>query len=154
MISLHQNRLWLCLPMAFLGLAFYIVQLCGQPPAYWQGNCGAVHVWSPVYRWTMSIHPAAFLGQGVAEIILLAVIIILLPIRLSRVLATWAALSYTLGAASWLRVYTSYWALFSLVFVPAILISWCLQQSLKGQQSHGEPTSDSAPRSEPEASHA
>jgi hypothetical protein len=154
MISLPQNRRWLCLPVAFLGLAFYIVQIWAQRPAYWQGDYAAAWSWSPVYRWTMSIHPAAFLGQGVVEIMLFSIIIILIPIRLSRVFSTWAALSYTLGTASWLRVSTSYWLLFSLVFVPAILISWSIQQSLRGQQSHGEATSDAAPSAESKASHA
>ena len=153
-ISPSRSKRWLALPIICLGLAFYAVQICAQRPAYWQGDYSVAWSWSPVYRWTMSLHPAAFLGQGVVEVMLLSFIILLLPLRLSAILSTWVAMSYTLGTASWLRVHTSYWLLFSLVFVPAILIVWSHQQTFKGQQTHGETTSDSAPSAGSEASHA
>lgn len=136
--SRNQGKGCLCWSLFCFGLSFYAYQLWCQPTQYWQGDYSAAHSWSPLSRWSMGIHPAAFLGQGVVELAILAGVILVMPLRVARVIYIWAMISYVLGIASWLRVHTNYWVLFSSVFVPAILISVSLQKASRSSQAPKE----------------
>jgi hypothetical protein len=111
-----RRLLGLCLAPVLVWSADCTLTLCGQSRAYWGGTdpritdgvtsllhySASVSELAPTSRYLLTVHPLAFLGGTVLEIVVLCLLMLLLPPRLALVISLAATLGHTWGATTWL----------------------------------------------------
>jgi hypothetical protein len=125
-----KNKLWLCLPIIVCNVLDKTVTLLGQPVEYWNSSYTIVNEWNPVARLLLTMHPLAYIISAIPELIIISILIILLPTRISKSLSIF----YTIGSAkafyNWMiNSLNSGWIIPNLLLViPSFLLVYAFEK--------------------------
>ena len=120
-----KHRIWLCLPPFVAQVFDATMTLSGQPAAYWDGDYSLMNEFNPIYRLFLNLHPLAFVLFHVILFGVLALIIILLPLTLSKALSIYLVIANTFAGFLWLRdLGVSIWIRYGLLIIPSILLTY------------------------------
>jgi hypothetical protein len=106
------------------------VTLLGQPDEYWRGSYYQVNEFNPVAHWALTIYPLVFVGYVIAECAFVSLLIIVLPLTLSKIFST----AWTIGSAkaiyNWLAgsLHAGWWISNFALFIPAIILVYACER--------------------------
>ena len=97
---MRSKNLWLCLPLAVTGLGDEFLTLLGN------NITGLGWGWetSPIWRWFLHRGALTFGLAFLGYLVVVGTIVMLAPVRLSKVLCVTMVLVHTYGLVSWLRL--------------------------------------------------
>ena len=133
-----KSKLWLCLPAITAEIFDATVTLLGQPDEYWKGSFYQVNEFNPMAHWALTIHPLVFAGYVIAECTFVSLLIVILPLTLSKIFST----AWTIGSAkaiyNWLAwtFHLGWWISNLALFVPAIILVYAFERCQKGMSPH------------------
>src|SRR5512138_463266 len=93
-IDSKTRKLWLCLPPIVGGLLDTTVTIMGQPTEYWNVSYTLANEANPIGRWFITMHPLAFVGYALLEMVIVSLLILLFDASVSKVLSAF----YTIGS--------------------------------------------------------
>lgn len=138
-----KEKLWLYLPVLVFGSTFYVLTLVYQSSSYWAGNYA--DAWATArWQWFLAVHPMAFVGGAIGELLIVLAVVLVLPTRIAKVFALWVALWQLFGVEDqlWGRINSTLF--YVLLFVPSTLIPVALSRSV----GHEDATEFSATKEE------
>src|SRR6185436_554431 len=100
-MSLDKRKLWLCLVPVGASLMDHIFTMAGQSREYWTGNYAAIRETAPHARWLLEQHPLVFVTACILYTLVYCAVIVLCPVRLSRILALALVIGHCWGIGSW-----------------------------------------------------
>lgn len=145
------NSLWLLLPPVAICALDFGLTLYGQSAEYWAGNYSSVNEVSPSFAYYLSIHPLVVVAAGLLWMAIFSVIILLLPERLTLILAIAIVIGHMWGSMTWIAYrLRSYQGCNVLCLTVAVLIVFAFK---KGQNSDGSSAFNWAVTGLPEWTH-
>ena len=129
-MKLDKRKFWMCLSPLFAGLTDYAFTIAGQGARYWNGHYHATREAAPHARWLLQQHPLLFLGAAALYIVCFCAAIVLLPLRLSRILAISLMIGHCWGVATWFQFYfNGYWSCILYFILCAALIAYSFERA-------------------------
>src|SRR3990172_6511852 len=96
------SKLWLCLPAIAGGILDTTVTLMGQPAEYWRTSYTLANEGNPLAIGFITFHPLAFVGYALVELVVVSLLIIMLPGRVSKVLSAFYTIGSTIQFYNWM----------------------------------------------------
>src|SRR5262249_34798100 len=132
-----KRRMWLCGPAVLFCLLDATLTLAGQDPEYWNGARTQGNEANPVGRGLLKWHERAFVGGIALGILGSTPATLRLPAPFAAATALSVAVGHTVGAATWLLMWTVTWP-WSLVAAIGLLVAadstiWFCWKRFRGQ---------------------
>lgn len=130
-------KLWLCLPIIACNILDKTMTLLGQPAEYWKTSYNLVNELNPIAHRLLTIHPLAFVISAIPELIIISILIILLPTRISKSVSVF----YTIGSSkafyNWMiNSLNSSWLIANLMLViPSFVLVYAFERLSKNKNS-------------------
>lgn len=140
-INVTKDRLWLCLPIVITDLIDVTVTMLGQPAEYWKGSYNLVREFNPFARWFMVIHPVGAAVYIVIDIVMISILIIILPMMISKVLSAFWAIGSAKAIYNWLvgPLHMGWWASNLAILIPTIILVYAFEKSSENRIRAGNP---------------
>ena len=124
-------RLWLCIPIIITDLADATVTMLGQPAGYWQGSYELVNEFNPVARWLLTIHPLGIVIYIILDIAVISMLIILLPLMISKTLSAFWAIGSAKAIYNWLvgPLHMGWWFSNIVILIPTVILVYAFEQA-------------------------
>lgn len=130
-----ERKLWLCIPVIITDLIDITVTMLGQPAEYWNGSYDLVREFNPIARWFMVLHPAGALVYIILDILMISLLIIVLPMLLSKILSAFWAIGSAKAIYNWLvgPLHMGWWMSNLVILIPTTILILALDKASGNQ---------------------
>ncbi len=126
-----KGRLWLCVPIIITDLIDVTVTMLGQPAEYWKGSYNLVREFNPFARWFIVIHPVGAVIYIVLDIVMISMLIIVLPLMISKILSAFWAIGSAKAIYNWLvgPLHMGWWISNAVILIPTIILVYAFDKA-------------------------
>jgi hypothetical protein len=126
-----KRRLWLCMPIIFTDLVDATVTMLGQPAAYWQGSYELVNEFNPFARWFLAIPPMGIVVYVILDIAVISMLIIFLPLMMSKTLSVFWAIGSAKAIYNWLvgPLQMGWWFSNLVILIPTVILVYAFDKA-------------------------